>query len=209
MVLDQHPLARALGRLEASPVLALSAEQAYLDAVYPQRVWRTLEFSPLFADGLVEYTQLPIAKEWPSLLAARQGHTNADPEGDRHYRGGPTLADAGRRTLATTRRLRGSSIARMARTRGRTTRRSVSRQRVSLVRLRFRRFSWRRSTYQLRGTNKDSRKTQPSRHHTHSGAGYGTAGLPILGRSLTERGRRPQARCARAFALRHDRVSNV
>lgn len=54
-------------------VLALGAEQVYLVAGYPERVWRTAEFRPLYEDGFVSYTGLPLAKEWPWLLRTSRG----------------------------------------------------------------------------------------------------------------------------------------
>jgi hypothetical protein len=54
-------------------VLALSADQVYLIAGYPTRIWRKAEFAALYAAGTVPYTQLPIEKEWPSLLKHSKG----------------------------------------------------------------------------------------------------------------------------------------
>ena len=54
-------------------VLALGAEQIYLVAGYPNRVWRTIEFSALYEEGIVSYTEMPLAKEWPSLLSESKG----------------------------------------------------------------------------------------------------------------------------------------
>ena len=54
-------------------VLALSADQVYLIAGYPARIWQQAEFAALYAAGTVPYTQLPIGKEWPSLLKHSKG----------------------------------------------------------------------------------------------------------------------------------------
>lgn len=54
-------------------VLVLSADHVYLIAGYPTRVWQNAEFRTLYLSGIVPYTQLPIAKEWPSLLRDSKG----------------------------------------------------------------------------------------------------------------------------------------
>lgn len=54
-------------------VLSLSAEQVYLIAGYPNRVWDKAEFSILFEDGIVSYTKLPLAKEWQFMLDDSKG----------------------------------------------------------------------------------------------------------------------------------------
>jgi hypothetical protein len=59
--------------LKLLAVLSLSAEQVYLIAGYPDRVWKKAEFALLFEDGIVPYTKLPLAKEWRSLLEESKG----------------------------------------------------------------------------------------------------------------------------------------
>jgi hypothetical protein len=54
-------------------VLALAADNVYLIAGYPTHTWHKAEFAALYADGTVPYTQLPIQKEWPSLLKHSKG----------------------------------------------------------------------------------------------------------------------------------------
>lgn len=54
-------------------VLALSADQVYLIAGYPDRIWQKAEFAALYGAGTVAYAQLPIEKEWPSLLEHSEG----------------------------------------------------------------------------------------------------------------------------------------
>jgi hypothetical protein len=54
-------------------VLVLSADHVYLIAGYPTRIWQKAEFASLYAPGTAPYTQLPIGKEWPSLLKHSRG----------------------------------------------------------------------------------------------------------------------------------------
>jgi hypothetical protein len=61
-------------------VLALSADHVYLIAGYPLRIWQKGEFAALYRTGTVAYTQLPIEKEWPSLLTHSKWHLGPSPE---------------------------------------------------------------------------------------------------------------------------------
>jgi hypothetical protein len=54
-------------------LLALGAEQVYLVGGYPDWVWRTQPFSRLYSNGVLSYANLPLAKEWPSLLRDGKG----------------------------------------------------------------------------------------------------------------------------------------
>jgi hypothetical protein len=54
-------------------VLALGAEQVYMAAGYPTRVWDKARFAQLYETGVVGYSELPLAKEWPSLLRDSTG----------------------------------------------------------------------------------------------------------------------------------------
>ena len=54
-------------------VLALGADQVYMVAGFPEKIWRSSEFAPLYTTGTVRYTGLPLAKEWPSLISESKG----------------------------------------------------------------------------------------------------------------------------------------
>lgn len=62
-----------MGHLKLLGVLALSADSVYLIAGYPTTLWARAEFAALYTAGLVAYTELPIGKEWPSLLEESMG----------------------------------------------------------------------------------------------------------------------------------------
>jgi hypothetical protein len=54
-------------------VLARSADHVYLIAGYPTRIWEKAAFAALYTSGDIAFTQLPIEKEWPSLLKHSMG----------------------------------------------------------------------------------------------------------------------------------------
>jgi hypothetical protein len=73
VVIEEHLSHSLWDIVKLLGALALSAEQVYLIAGYPERVWKTREFSVLFDDGVVAFSTLPLAKEWSSLLSNSKG----------------------------------------------------------------------------------------------------------------------------------------
>ena len=71
---DHNTLSHSLWDiLKLLGVLALAADDVYLIAGFPTRIWWKAEFAALYEAGRVPYVELPIAKEWPSLLKHSKG----------------------------------------------------------------------------------------------------------------------------------------
>jgi hypothetical protein len=71
---DHNTLSHALWDIvKLLGALTLSSDLVYLIAGYPARIWRQAEFAALYAAGVVLFTQLPIGKEWRSLLSHSKG----------------------------------------------------------------------------------------------------------------------------------------
>ena len=85
-------------------VLSLGAEQVYLVAGYPAWVWGTNVFPVIFENGILDFTKLPLGKEWPYLIKNGKGTPTRIPERHRDHRGGTLLIDIRRRAVAASNR---------------------------------------------------------------------------------------------------------